>query len=187
MGRGGEADKAKVLMAVIAVAMVLFYFYPLGLEATGCDGLPVRTDALRDELLRLNNNELAKLDARALCLHPQLQEVAQDQAEDMLERGYYSFETPEGLDARERVAKAGYPSSDVSEIHNRLWAATKGEPNIGEVRLAFDKWMEDEGRYRYASTASRWSEVGFGVATGQYEPESGTTTTIYVATFGNRE
>ena len=120
-------------------------------------------------------------------MHPQLQEAAQDHAEDMLERDYYSFETPEGLDARERVAGAGYPSSDVSEIHNRLWAVTKGEPDIGEVRLAFDKWMEDEGRYRYADTASRWSEVGFGVATGQYEPEPGTTTTIYVATFGNRQ
>ncbi|MDP9457724.1 MAG: CAP domain-containing protein [Actinomycetota bacterium] len=75
------ADKAMVLMAVIALVVGVVQLDPLGAaglpeqaEVVGCDGRPLRLDGEKAELLlRLHNKERAEHGAPALYPHPQLE------------------------------------------------------------------------------------------------------------------
>lgn len=191
MGRGGAADKAMVLMVVFALVVGFFQLDPLGTvkplkenEIVGCDGRPMRLDGKKAELLRLHNEERAEHGALSLCVHPQLEAAAQAHAEDMLERGFYDHVTPEGVDPGQRISRTGYPFATVGENNNRVWGDLTGEPGRKELGEAVESWMESPG-HRENLLNPAFREVGFGVTTGRYAPERGTTT-MYVANFGTR-
>ncbi len=58
------------------------------------------------QMLAMVNAERAKVGAVALTMDPNLQVVARAHARDMLERGYFSHYTPEGLSPFDRMAAA---------------------------------------------------------------------------------
>jgi uncharacterized protein YkwD len=63
----------------------------------------------RDEqrLLDLANQERLRVGLRALAQDDQLREVGRAHSKDMLARGYFSHNTPEGLDPFDRMEQAG--------------------------------------------------------------------------------
>ena len=178
-------------MVVLAFVIGVLQLGPLGTtslpeeaEVSGCDGQPVLLDGEKAELLRLHNEERAEHGAPALCAHPQLEAAAQGHAEDMLERGFYEHVTPEGVDPGQRISRAGYPWATYGENNNMVWGDFPGEPGREELGEAVESWMDSPGhRENLLDPASR--EVGFGLSTGRYGPEGGTTT-MYVANFGAR-
>ncbi len=191
MGRGGAADKAMVLMVVFALVLGVWKLDPLGnarlpeeTEVVGCDGQSVRLDGKKAELLRLHNEERTEHGAPALCAHPQLEAAAQAHAEDMLERGFYEHVTPEGVDPGQRISRAGYPWATYGENNNRVWGDFAGEPGRKELGKAVESWMNSPG-HRENLLNPAFREIGFGLSTGRYAPERGTTT-MYVADFGTR-
>ncbi|MDP9457723.1 MAG: CAP domain-containing protein [Actinomycetota bacterium] len=101
----------------------------------------------------------------------------------MLERGFYEHVTPEGVDPGERIARAGYPFATYGE-NNRVSGDLVGEPGRKELGEAVRSWMDSPG-HRENLLNPAFREVGFGVTTGRYAPERGTTT-MYVADFGAR-
>lgn len=178
-----------VLMVVLVAGMVRLD--PLGAarlpeetEVVGCDGRSMPLDGKKAELLRLHNEARAEHGVPALCTHPQLGVAAQGHAEDMLERGFYEHVTPEGIDPGARISRAGYPFATYGENNNMVWGDFAGEPGRRELAEAVEGWMESPGhRENFLDPAFR--EVGFGVATGRYASNPGTTT-MYVADFGTR-
>ncbi|MEA2695598.1 MAG: hypothetical protein QOJ16_4985 [Acidobacteriota bacterium] len=88
--------------------------------------------AVRQAVLDQVNAERAKARARPLLLEPRLDAAAQHHAQDMLARGYFAHESPEGRTVRQRSQAAGY-----------RWHAI-GE-NIAEGQLSVDQvvqaWM----------------------------------------------
>lgn len=190
MRRGGAADKAMVLMVVFALMVGIVQLDPLGTaglseetEVVGCDGQPIRLDGKKAEFLRLHNEERAEYGAPALCAHPQLEAAAQGHAEDMLKRSFYEHVTPDGVDPGQRISRAGYPFATYGE-NNRVWGDFTGEPGRKELREAVQSWMDSPG-HRENLLNPAFREVGFGITTGRYAPERGTTT-MYVADFGTR-
>lgn len=178
-------------MVVFALMVGIVQLDPLGTaglseetEVVGCDGQRVRLDGKKAELLRLHNEERAEYGAPALCTHPQLEAAAQGHAEDMLKRGFYEHVTPDGVDPGQRISRAGYPFATYGENNNRVWGDFTGEPGRKELREAVQSWMDSPG-HRENLLNPAFREVGFGITTGRYAPERGTTT-MYVADFGTR-
>lgn len=62
--------------------------------------------AAEAQMLKLVNEERAKRGLSQLTVHPKLQLVARAHARDMLERGYFSHNSPEGLDPFDRIEAA---------------------------------------------------------------------------------
>ena len=180
------------MVAVLTLAVVFVHFNPGGVlaealrdtEVTDCDGRVVMLDGRKAELLRLHNEARAQNGAGALCIQQNLMHSAQGHATDMLERDFYAHETPEGLIPAERISRAGYPFATCGENNNRVSGSYGGEPGKGELREAFESWMESPG-HRENLLNPAFREVGFGLETGSYSPEPGTTT-MYVANFGAR-
>lgn len=180
------------MMAVLVVAAAFVHFNPGGImaeplidaEVTDCDGQVMVLDGRKAELLRLHNEARAENGAGPLCVQQNLMSSAQGHAEDMLERDFYAHETPEGLTPADRVSRAGYAFATCGENNNRVSGTSVGEPGADEIRQAFTSWMESPG-HRENLLNPAFREVGFGLETGFYSPEPGTTTT-YVANFGAR-
>ncbi len=109
---------------------------------------------------------------------------AQGHAEDIIRRDFYAHETPEGLTLCDRISRAGYPFATYGENNNRVSGSYSGEPDRGELRAAFESWMENPGHHENVLNPA-FREVGFGLSTGLYSAELGTTT-MYVVVFGAR-
>jgi uncharacterized protein YkwD/uncharacterized membrane protein required for colicin V production len=62
---------------------------------------------LEAKMLQLVNEERAKRGLQTLKPDPELTQVARDHSAEMLERGYFSHYTPEGLDPFDRMKNAG--------------------------------------------------------------------------------
>jgi uncharacterized protein YkwD len=102
----------------------------------------------------------------------------------MLTRGYYSHDTPEGIESSERVAATGYAYSLMAEnIHMR--SASYGKQSAGEMEEVFTDWMESQG-HRENLLNPALHEVGIGVASGQFDSEVGNRS-LYTVDFGTRQ
>ena len=180
------------LLVAMVLAAVFFELDSLGnlrilepVEVEDCDGAPLALDGVKAELLRLHNEGRAKAGVPPLCVHPRLRAAAQAHAEDMLERGFYAHDAPEGTDPGARIARAGYPWATYGENNNRVTGDDLvGEPGAGEVREAVESWLRSPG-HRENLLNPAFREVGFGAATGRFAPEPGNTT-MWVADFGAR-
>jgi uncharacterized protein YkwD len=185
-------DNALALMVLLAMALAFIKFNPLGVarpledvEVVGCDGQTMKLDGRKVDLLRLHNEARAEHSVGQLCVQENLMAAAQGHAEDMTRRDFYAHETPEGLTPGDRITRAGYRYATYGENNNRLSGSYGGEPDRGELREAFESWMESPG-HRNNILNPAFREVGFGLATGQYSEELGTTT-MYVVDFGTRQ
>ncbi len=112
-----------------------------------------------------------------LARNPLLDRVSQEHAEDMLLRGYFEHQSPEGLGPSERAWAGGY-------------RAGIGE-NIVEERFSVDEalkaWLGSDGHRRnLLDPDSR--EVGLGLAVGGgYDAAPGGYRVIWVQSFGRGE
>ncbi len=117
----------------------------------------VGVEAMRGALLALYNQARVQAGLAPLAPSVILQSAAQRHADDCAQRGYGSHSGSDGSTVRERVTRAGYSGTIVSE--NWVWATSVAE--------AFDMWFNQEpdgGPHRGNILSPRFTEVGFGVA-----------------------
>lgn len=77
----------------------------IDLQCTAVDAPPAPD--LEAQMLDLVNDERAKVGLASLAADPELAEVARLHSADMLARGYFAHETPEGLSPFDRIRAAG--------------------------------------------------------------------------------
>ena len=114
-------------------------------------------DAMRGALLSLYNQARAAAGLAPLAASAILQSAAQGHADDCAQRGYGSHFGSDGSTIRQRILRAGYPGTYVSE--NWAWSTS--------VAQAFDMWFNQEasgGPHRSNILNTRFTQVGFGVS-----------------------
>lgn len=104
------------------------------------------------QMLKLVNSERARENLPALVAAPNLREVARAHAADMLKRGYFSHNTPEGLTPFDRIDNAGITYGFAAE--NLAFAP--------DVTIAMDGLMKSPG-HRENILAPEANRVGIGV------------------------
>lgn len=105
-----------------------------------------------DQMLEMVNEERAKYGLTALRKAPNLADVSRAHAADMLERGYFSHNTPEGLSPFDRIDKAGISYTFAAE--NLAFAP--------DVEIAMDGLMKSPG-HRANILAPEAGRLGIGV------------------------
>ena len=149
-------------MTLILIVLLLF---PLG--ATHAQDARPRagtTEAYRELLLECLNVQRFKNGRLQLESSPGLAQVAQAHAEDMLRRGYFAHDNPDGERARDRVARL-LPGMIVFDVRENLarTTATQISPMDESVEDAMQGWVKSpphaKNLYHPATT-----HVGFGIA-----------------------
>ncbi len=105
-----------------------------------------------DQMLKMVNQERAKQGLPALTKGLNLADVGRAHAADMLERGYFSHNTPEGLSPFDRIDKAGISYTFAAE--NLAFAP--------DVEIAMDGLMKSPG-HRANILAPEAGRLGIGV------------------------
>lgn len=139
----------------------------------GSDVLPYATQMSIDGLVQETNDRRTTQDERPLQLNAQLTKAAQVKAQDMVERNYWSHNTPEGNAPWEFVNNVGYSYKKAGE--NLAY----GFKNEDEVIAG---WMNSPG-HRANMLDINYQEVGFGFAESPNYVEGGPST-IVVAMYG---
>ena len=128
---------------------------------------------VRAEMLARVNEARKRAGAATLRANAHLDEAAQRHAEDMLARGYFAHESPEGKTVRERARAAGYAWRAIGEN------IAEGQLTVDEV---MDTWMHSPGHRRNILDGD-FREMGAGVALGR---SGGRYRILWVQTFGTR-
>jgi uncharacterized protein YkwD len=112
---------------------------------------------LRAEILARVNEERSARHLPPLRENALLDKTAQEHADDMIRRSYYSHDSPEGATAFDRARRAGYAALAVGE-------------NIAEgqstPRQVMDAWMASPG-HREHILGRALKEIGLGMAFGR--------------------
>jgi uncharacterized protein YkwD len=127
----------------------------------GCDdpapGAP-RVDRTRAGILCRLNEVRAEHDLPPLERNAILEASSQRHSEDMARRHFFSHRTPDGLNPRERMIRAGYPACECYLGENLYWGAG---PNAPPAR-ALEEWMKSPG-HRANVLRRDFTQVGIGV------------------------
>ena len=181
------------MMVLLAIVVAFVSFDPLGIispleeaEVVSCDERAVRLDGREAELLNLHNEARIERGLGELCVREELMAAARGHSEDMIRRGFYAHETPEGANPGNRLSRAGYSFSTYAENISRMSGSYGGEPSRGELKEVFEGWMESKEGHRENLLNPNFHEVGIGVKTGRYTSEPGTTS-MYTVDFGARK
>lgn len=128
--------------------------------------VPADIEALREQALALVNEAREEEGLEPLELGGDLTEAAQAHASDMLERGYYAHESPEGDTVQDRYLDAGGGRWQV--VAENIARCLGCEPPVGEERIEglHGGWM-DSPPHRENILAPGLSGFGFGVAAGE--------------------
>lgn len=114
-------------------------------------------DAVTQQMLNLVNAERSKRGVSPLVLNALLQKSTQNHTDDMLERSYYSHETPEGKTVLDRVRVVGYTPQAVGEN------IAKGQLSVEEVMQG---WIDSKEHLDNIIDPD-FTEIGFGVSFGK--------------------
>lgn len=137
------------ILVVVLAGFLLNSFW------TGKSGvLDYAIDTAPQSLLESTNEQRINHNLTELSLNQQLSEAAQDKAEDMVNRGYWSHETPDGQQPWAFIANAGYQYKTAGE--NLAF----GFPTSKDTVTA---WMNSPG-HKANILNTTYSEVGFGIA-----------------------
>lgn len=131
-------------------------------------------DRVRAEMLAGVNELRRKAGAPPLKLNPDLQQAAQEHAQDMLARGFFDHKSPSGTTVRERSRRAGYEWRSIGEN------IAEGQTSVDEVLTT---WMGSPG-HRKNLLHSDFRELGIGLVTGK--GRDGEYRVIWVQNFGRR-
>src|SRR5690606_5510957 len=126
-----------------------------------------------DSLLQATNNHRARHGAGLLTINPKLTHAAQEKANDMRARDYWSHNTPEGNPPWVFIEKVGY--SYVKAGENLAYGFQTSQ-------AAIRGWMNSES-HRENMLDPNYTEVGFGFANSN-DYQSHGEQTIVVAMYG---
>lgn len=109
---------------------------------------------LRDQLVAAANAERRRVGLEPLVRTPVLDRAAQAHAEDLVRRGYYDHQTPEGVGVLSRLERTGF--------HARLASENLARGPFSPAD-AVARWLMSSG-HRANLLSSRTDRVGAGVA-----------------------
>lgn len=135
--------------------------------------LAYATNVSQQALLKDTNTERVKEGSRSLTINQQLTRAAQDKANDMAQRNYWSHNTPDGKEPWVFVDAAGYEYRKAGE--NLAYGFTSNSATI-------TGWMNSPS-HRSNLLDPLFSEVGFGFANVANYQDKGPVTVI-VAMYG---
>jgi uncharacterized protein YkwD len=147
-------------------------------EAPTAENLAASSEATRC----LINAERASAGLAALGTNAQLATAAQGMADEMVEKQFFSHDTPDGRNVADRVVPTGYlPRNDDWVLgENLAW----GSGALSTPRAIVNGWMNSTG-HRKNILDSSYKDVGLGVKLGSPSP-SVKGGTVFVHNFGAR-
>jgi len=141
---------------------------------------PENLDLVREALACLHNRTRAERRLRTLVNNRALAAAAVGHAQDMVARGYFEHETPEGGHFDDRILATGYARrADGWKIgENLIWASG----NLTTPAELMNSWLASSG-HRANILGREYRELGLGLTYGT--PNGGPGVTI-AAEFGRR-
>jgi uncharacterized protein YkwD len=125
--------------------------------------------ALRQHALELVNAARREHGRAPLTADKTLDQAAQDHAEDMLARGYYSHVSPEGEDARDRYLARGGDRWEMVAENIASCSPCAEVPREGHVEQMHARWMESP-HHRENILRAGVARFGFGIVAGEDGP-----------------
>jgi hypothetical protein len=126
------------------------------------DVLAYATDIANNTLLTASNQKRAAAGVGALAYNGKLTSAAQEKANDMANRNYWSHNTPEGTPPWKFISDAGYSYSVAGENLAYGFRITNTNPSTNELGV-IDGWMASPS-HKENMLNSKFTEVGFGIA-----------------------
>ncbi len=131
-------------------------------------------DITKAAIIRLTNRERQTVGLIELQSSPILDQAAQAKAKDMLSKGYFAHESPQGLTPWFWFKQAGY---------NYLYAGENLAIGFLEPEEVYKGWT-DSFTHHQNLLSPNYSEIGVAVLSGEFE---GRKTTIVVQMFGQQK
>lgn len=125
--------------------------------------------AVRERALELVNRARGEHGLEPLTSSESLSAAAQDHAEDMLARGYYSHRSPEGADAADRYRAQGGTRWALVAENIASCSPCAGPPGPDRIERLHEGWMDSPGHRENILNAGL-SRLGFGIAAGESGP-----------------
>jgi len=162
------ARRAPALAAVAIAATLLtaLAVAPPPAAAAACQGATAHptetsTETIRRATLCLLNEERRGEGLDALRHNAQLAVAARRHARDMVERTYFSHDSPSGMSFVRRIERTGYTRNASWTVgENLAWGSGRLATPVEVVKA----WMASPGHR--ANILGRFSEVGIGTASG---------------------
>ncbi|MES1240117.1 MAG: CAP domain-containing protein [Acidobacteriota bacterium] len=134
-------------------------------------------ERIRTEMLDRVNAVRRAAGVRPLLESAELDRAAQDHARDLLLRGYYLHQSPEGTSPGDRALAAGYPTPLVGEnLHEDRYT----------VEQTLDDWLRSPGHRRNLLDPD-CTDLGLGLALGEgYGLDASAYRVVWVQDFGRR-
>ena len=151
-----------------------------------CDGTQLQLNAAEKEMYDLHNETRAKFGLGSLCVSAGLTNAARIHSRDMLNRGYFSHDSPEGMDAEDRAERLGFPIGEAYGVGENISLGDDmgGDGSPGE---RFRSLMNSPG-HRANILEGDYQEIGIGVVRGRYTNDDygydDTPATVYTIDFG---
>lgn len=131
-------------------------------QSTKSEVLAYATDIGSNSLVSATNQKRAAVGVGALAYNDKLTKAAQNKANDMATRDYWSHNTPEGTPPWIFITNAGYSYSIAGENLAFGYRITSTNPVTNELGV-IDGWMASP-THKDNMLNSRFTEVGFGIA-----------------------
>ena len=146
-------------LALFSALLVSVKIFSLSLLAFG-PALPAFSSAITSSnIISLTNASRKVYGLSALTENPLLAKAAQAKADDMLSKGYFSHNTPDGRTPWTFIEDAGY---------NYLMAGENLAVNFTEAENVEDAWMNSPG-HKANILNKNFEEIGIGISQGQYQ------------------
>lgn len=153
------AHRNLALMSGLLVAVKIF---TLALLSFG-PALPAFSSAITvDNIIALTNESRQEFSVSALTENRILDKAAQAKADDMLEKGYFAHNSPDGRTPWDFITKAGY---------SYLMAGENLAVNFTEAENVETAWMNSSG-HKANILNKNFVEIGIGIAQGTYQNHS---------------
>ncbi|MEM4260832.1 MAG: CAP domain-containing protein [Candidatus Woesearchaeota archaeon] len=155
----------KTIIKLIIFIFSLGIFLPIFLETANASAIT------ETNIFNLTNSQRSKYGMVNLSWNYKLANAARTKAQDMINKDYFSHNTPSGATPWTFILNAGY---------NYIYAGENLAMNYSVAEDIMNAWM-NSGGHRANILGENYKELGVGVVTGEFQ---GYTTTMVVQMFG---
>jgi len=131
------------------------------------------SDITESNVFNATNNERGGNGVAGLAWNYKLAQAARNKAQDMVDKDYFSHNTPDGRTPWSFITAVGY---------NYIYAGENLAMNFTDTESMMSQWMASGG-HRANILGSQFKELGVGVVVGEFQ---GYTTTMVVQMFGTQ-
>ncbi len=157
--------------ALFSICLVSVKIFTVALLSFG-PVLPAYSSAINiSNIISLTNESRSQFSLSALSENASLDKAAQAKADDMLKKGYFSHNTPDGKTPWDFIQNSGY---------NYLMAGENLAVNFTESEAVEQAWMNSPG-HKANILNKNFEEIGVGISQGEFQ---GHTAVFVVQMFG---